>query len=489
VGEPFDEPVRHEADGPVGEKHVVADPVSPLVRVELEPAFADDIAHADWVRHAAPEVHRAYPSRGPPGAATARGLQRGAAEARPDMNASLAAGDAAQLVRELDVADQDGALCGAAFWGGRLVVISGAYLLRLVPRSGRVVDRLETFPAPGGLACDGPHLWQRRQGRFERLDPRTGIVTLSFVPGLDEVTGFERLDDDLLVLHAGGTRLARVQVRKHVPANEGIVASDVETGEALRGLTWAAGELWSATSRELVRIDPSTAAVAQRLAFPSGVEVRDFAADVSGRFWCVDGTSITIHIVARPGWPGEEGPPLPLPQAPPSSRVIDLSGEGPSAAGVPSASPVTRAAPTFDRILVPVDFSAASRHALATALLLQDRLGSEVHLLHLAEQGDNAAFLAGAGAPVSYGGLAEDAREEALRFVNNLFPGRADYVVAHARVGADAVRVVEAVAREIGATLVLLEGSPGRSLFRTPVEKIARDLTSAVLVLQPPSAR
>ena len=404
------------------------------------------------------------------------------------MNAFSAVGEA-QPVRELEIAGHEDALGGAAFWGGRLIVVSGAYLLRLVPTSGRIADRLETFPAAGGLACKGPHLWQRRERRFERLDPRTGFVTLDVAPGLDGVSGFECLDDDLLVLYAGGTRLARVQIRRHVLANEGVVVSDVETGAALRGLTWAAGELWSATSRELVRIDPRTTAVAERLTLPPAVEVSDFAADVTGRFWCVDGTSSTVHILARPGWAGEEGPPLPLPQAPPSSRVVDLSDAGPRAAGVPSASPASLAAPTFDRLLVPVDFSASSRHALATALLLQDRFGSEVHLLHLAEQGDNAAFLAGAGAPVSYGNLAKEAREEALRFVDNLFPGRAANVVVHGRVGADIVGAVETIVREISATLVLLEGPPRRSLFRTPVEKIARDLTIAVLVLQPPNVR
>src|SRR5580698_7509072 len=88
-------------------------------------------------------------------------------------------------------------------------------------------------------------------------------------------------------------------------------------------------------------------------------------------------------------------------------------------------SPVSAAASTFTRILVPIDFSPASKRALATALLLGRGMGSEVHLFHLAEQGENDQFLAGIGGdPVAPTDLIEDAKGRLYRFVENLFPGR-----------------------------------------------------------------
>jgi nucleotide-binding universal stress UspA family protein len=394
---------------------------------------------------------------------------------------------AARLVCAYEVAGPGGALHGAAFEAGRLVLAWDAYLLRITPDSGRVVDRLETFPAPGGLAYDGSALWQRSQGAegfLQQLDPRTGFVVQSVAPQLEAITGLACLESDLLVLHGGGRRLTRLRVEPWGLEREAVIVSAVDVPVALRGLAWAGGELWSATEDALLRIDPATGGLLEQLALHADVAICDVAADVQGRFWCVDGRSCTLRVFARPRPTEADGSFRPRVQAPPSSRVTEAAGESPGGAGS-AANDVSRAKArgSFERILVPVDFSAASRQALATALLLQDRLGSEVHLFHLTEQGPNAEFLAEAGARVSYVGLTGEACADLERMVDNVFPGRAKGVVYHSHVGHDLVGGVRDVARAIDATLVLLAGRPHRTLFRTRIERITRALEGNVMVV------
>ncbi len=384
--------------------------------------------------------------------------------------------DAAQLVGEYESAFPQNVLRGATFASGRLVLASDAYLLRVDPDTGRVVDRLETFPEPGGLAFDGRYLWQRSEGSLQQLDTRTGFVVESFRPELNDVTGLECLQGDLLVLHSAGSRLTRIRIEDRWPSKAAVVVAEAQTGASLRGLSWARGGLWSSTGGELVRIDPATAGIVERVLLPGPVEVCDLAADADGCFWCVDGIGGKVRAFARIDWAGEDG-------ASPSRGHAPASSPAMAASVLPSgdASPVST---SFDRILVPIDFSAASRVALATAFFLQERLRSEVHLFHLTEQGANAEFLAGAGASIGYGDLADDARKEMVRFVDNLFPGRASSIVVHTLVGEDLVRAINGVAREIDATLVLLAGRPRRSLFRTRIERVASALNRAVLVLR-----
>jgi hypothetical protein len=203
-------------------------------------------------------------------------------------------GDAVQLVREHVVEGIDDVVHGATFDGRRLVVAAGYRLFRLVPDSGHEVDQLETSPSRGGLAFDGRHLWQRSGDHLQQLEPRTGFVLKSIAPGLDDVTGLECLERDLLVLHAGGRSLARVETL------DATVVAQLETNAPLRGLGWAGGELWSATAGELLRIDPASGRILARLALPAGIEVCDLTGDSEGRLWCVDGSSCVVRAFARP---------------------------------------------------------------------------------------------------------------------------------------------------------------------------------------------
>jgi nucleotide-binding universal stress UspA family protein len=143
----------------------------------------------------------------------------------------------------------------------------------------------------------------------------------------------------------------------------------------------------------------------------------------------------------------------------------------------------------FERVLVPVDFSEGARRALATALELRRRFGSEVHLFRLTESSENDQFLAGTGAAAfSPQELVEAAEARLCRFVENVFPGRSGEVVPHAQVGADVVHAIARSARHIGTTLVLLAEEPKQTLFRSQIEKIVQELDSAVLLIRTPPA-
>lgn len=209
-----------------------------------------------------------------------------------------ARGDVAQLLREYVVEEIDDDLYGATFDGKRLVLAAGDHLVRLVPESGRAVDQLETFADRGGLAYDGRHIWQHSEGRLQKLDPRTGFVLLAISPQLEGITGLECAHNELLVLHAGGRALARVEVfRVEAPGPKTV--ANVELGVPLQGLAWIGRELWSSTGRDLCRIDPASGQILGRVTLP-GIEACDLAGDGAGHVWCVDGRSRTVHAFAKP---------------------------------------------------------------------------------------------------------------------------------------------------------------------------------------------
>jgi hypothetical protein len=213
-------------------------------------------------------------------------------------------GDVAQLVREYVVDEVDDDLYGATFDGKRVVVAAGDHLVRLVPGSGRAVDHLETFADRGGLAYDGRHIWQHSEGRLQKLDPRTGFVLLAISPQLEGITGLECVHDDLLVLHAGGRALARVETFRIEALGPRTIAN-IELSVPLQGLARMGRELWSSTGRELCRIDLASGQIAGRVTLP-GIEACDLTGDDAGHIWCVDGRSRTVHAFAKPAstrWP------------------------------------------------------------------------------------------------------------------------------------------------------------------------------------------
>jgi glutamine cyclotransferase len=86
-----------------------------------------------------------------------------------------------------------------------------------------------------------------------------------------------------------------------------------ETGEILRtieskrfvtGVTWIDGELWHGTwegdESELMRVDPNTGEVLERLDMPPGIGVSGLETDGKDRFFCGGGNSGKVRAVRKP---------------------------------------------------------------------------------------------------------------------------------------------------------------------------------------------
>jgi hypothetical protein len=201
--------------------------------------------------------------------------------------------EVAHLVREYVVEELDDDIHGITRGGARLRLASGDWLVRFAPDGGRFVDRFQTFPDPGGLAFDGRNLWQHSEGELQQIDPRTGFVLRTIRPPLADIAGLECMGDDLLVLHAGGRALARIETLDATPL------VNVELGTPMRGLAWVARGLWSSTASAVCRIDPASGRLLARWSLPAGVVVCDLAGDADGHMWCVDGTSRVVRSLAR----------------------------------------------------------------------------------------------------------------------------------------------------------------------------------------------
>jgi nucleotide-binding universal stress UspA family protein len=167
-------------------------------------------------------------------------------------------------------------------------------------------------------------------------------------------------------------------------------------------------------------------------------------------------------------------PEIPIsPQTSPAGAIA--SGEAAAATG---ASP-------FERLLVPVDFSSASRAAVAMAMSIADRWGSEVVLFHAAGFDQNDEFLRYTGVPWGREDVVRETSEHLRRFADEVAPG------STARVRLDAARdenpvhaVVRACARHSPSLVVL--GTHPRDrwrILRSRAERIVRALACPVVLV------
>ncbi|MBV9948439.1 MAG: universal stress protein [Myxococcales bacterium] len=167
-------------------------------------------------------------------------------------------------------------------------------------------------------------------------------------------------------------------------------------GERLRGLAWVGADLWSSSAGALVRLDPETGRVLERLTVPGAASICDLAADSGRRLWCVDGASRSVRVFATSGGVGGEEQRQGLRRAAGPAPPTEI-GRAERRSPFRSRPREVSAGRMFQRVLVPIDRSPSSQRGLAVALRLQDRFGSEVHLVHVTED------LAGAGCPAASG--------------------------------------------------------------------------------------
>jgi nucleotide-binding universal stress UspA family protein len=150
----------------------------------------------------------------------------------------------------------------------------------------------------------------------------------------------------------------------------------------------------------------------------------------------------------------------------------------------PIEAPAPAAAP-FERILVPVDFSAASRAAFVAAIGIADRWGSQVVLFNAPGYDCNDGFLNATGVPWGLDDVLEETREHLRSFADTVAPGSATRVTVDVQQEDDPVRaIVNACARH-ASTLVVLGVHPHarRPLRRTRHERVVHEVSCAVLLV------
>jgi nucleotide-binding universal stress UspA family protein len=143
-------------------------------------------------------------------------------------------------------------------------------------------------------------------------------------------------------------------------------------------------------------------------------------------------------------------------------------------------------------IVVPVDFSPPSRHALAWALEHASHMPGEIHTLHVVDRRWKRSDL-GAEATALSTELADvhaAASAELGRLFDDEARARIGALHEHVAVGAPAEEIL-ALAESLGAALIVI-GSHGlggleRWLIGSVAEKVVRGASCPVVVVKPPS--
>lgn len=140
----------------------------------------------------------------------------------------------------------------------------------------------------------------------------------------------------------------------------------------------------------------------------------------------------------------------------------------------------------FDRLLVPIDFSAASRAAFTLAMRLAERWGSEVVLFHAAGIDGNDEFLDYTGAQWGRSDVVGESRDHLRRFADTVVPGSGSRVRTEAVRADRPARAVAAACARLAPTMVVLGSRPSdrRRVFRSTAERIMRVIRCPVLVVQ-----
>ncbi len=149
----------------------------------------------------------------------------------------------------------------------------------------------------------------------------------------------------------------------------------------------------------------------------------------------------------------------------------------------PGNSPEFDPTGLFRTVLIPVDFTPASRQALITACEMRRRFGSELHVFRLSAFGENDDFIRGLGAPWSEVDVAEETRNQLRMFGESICRGT-PCLHYETLVGEDPVEGIAKAARDVDASLVLLPVNPGKSILRSKAEKIARALDVPVMLIR-----
>ncbi len=205
---------------------------------------------------------------------------------------------AAEILREYGPFEGVDAVHGVTFDGKHVWFAVGDKLNALDPDSGKTVQSIDV-PAHAGTAFDGEHLFQIAEKRIQKIDPKTGRVLGTIpAPGNGGDSGLAWAEGSLWV---GEYRARKIH---QVDPETGAILRSIESKRFVTGVTWVDGELWHGTwegdESELMRVDPRSGEVLERLDMPPGIGVSGLESDGGDRFFCGGGNSGKVRAVRRP---------------------------------------------------------------------------------------------------------------------------------------------------------------------------------------------
>jgi nucleotide-binding universal stress UspA family protein len=139
----------------------------------------------------------------------------------------------------------------------------------------------------------------------------------------------------------------------------------------------------------------------------------------------------------------------------------------------------------FERLLVPVDFSPASRVAFDLAMSMAEVWGSQVVLFNAAGVDGNDEFLDHTGVPWGRGDVLAEACEQLRAFAEAVVPGSAAKVRVDATRDEDPVRAVAQACERHTPSFVVLgtHQRDRRGWRRSRAERMVRELSCPVMLV------
>jgi nucleotide-binding universal stress UspA family protein len=147
----------------------------------------------------------------------------------------------------------------------------------------------------------------------------------------------------------------------------------------------------------------------------------------------------------------------------------------------------TSAANPFTRMLVPVDFSSASRRAFALAMRIAERWGSDVVLFHAAGSDGNDEFLDNTGRSWGVSDVVSQSFDHLKDFAESVVRGSsARHVIVDAERSDDPVEAVaRACVRHTPSVIILgAHAHERRRWRRSRAERIARTVSCPVFLVR-----
>ena len=140
----------------------------------------------------------------------------------------------------------------------------------------------------------------------------------------------------------------------------------------------------------------------------------------------------------------------------------------------------------FDRLLVPIDFSWASREAFTVAMGMADLWKSKVIVFYAPGPDANDEFLGYTGVSWGRGDVVGEAYGQLSRFADTVIPGSAERLCIDAVPADDPVRAVADACERHRPTLIIL-GTNDRDRHRwsrSRAERIVRAVTCPVMMVR-----